>query len=54
MNSAESVELAIRTAQLMKAVAGMIGIGDAGLARAHMADIGNAAMELDRFVESLQ
>ena len=54
MDNRETAELTIRVAYLMKAVAGMIGVGEAARARAHMADIGNAAMELDRFVESLK
>ena len=52
MDSKQSVELTIRTAQLMKAVSGMVGTTDRGVARLVMAEIADVAMKLDRFIEA--
>jgi hypothetical protein len=54
MDSEQHLQLALRTAKLMKAVAGMIGMTDTGLAKLRMREIGEAAMELDKFIEACE
>lgn len=54
MDSKQCMELTARTALLMEVAAGLIGVQSAGLAKLHMKQIAEAAMELDKFIEGLK
>ena len=51
MTKGQQAELAIRVADTMKALAGLVGVTDAKVASLCVEDTANALMELDLFVE---
>jgi len=52
MDAKQKMELTVRTSMLMKSVAQMIGVTNTLLARLLMVRITEAAMELDKFIET--